>query len=591
MLTALESAAAMSNESINIEGQLDLLFSSAAHQAFGDDVEFNATVRPSKHADFQINGGMALGKKLGTNPRDVGAKLVESVETGVGVIESTELAGPGFVNVIISNTYLTGLMHQIGASPTNGLAPVATPKKYVIDYAAPNIAKNMHVGHLRTSIIGDSFVRMLEFQGHHVIKQDHQGDWGTQFGMLIEHLVDSGDPQGTAQAAVHDLDGLYKQARAKFDSDETFAGRARARVVQLQTGDSETIALWNVLVNTSREYFYEVYAKLGILLTEADARGESFYNDMLDDTVQELIDKGLAKEDDGALCVYPDGFAGRDNEPFAMIIRKSDGGYNYATTDLATIRYSVDTLKGDYLLYVVDARQSNHFNMVFAVARAAGWLPETVVAKHIGYGTVMGPDNKPFKTRSGETVQLISLLDEAVDRADKALSERTTDLTSDQQRVIAEAVGIGAIKWADLKNEHTSNYVFDLDRMVAFQGNTGPYVQYASTRAKSVIRKAGVDIDFNAITITEVAEHRVGSHDCRLPQRRRAQCAQLRASLDGRVRLRNGRIVHRLLREMPGAFSRDGRDKGFATGSLLPVGSDNRHRPRAFGRSKTVDRM
>jgi arginyl-tRNA synthetase len=498
-----------SGEYYGVEAELDSVFSQAAANAFGVDAVFDSTVRPSKHADFQINGVLALAKRLGKPPRDAAAELVAAVDSDAsnGLISNMEVAGPGFINVTISSARLSALVAGMSADPLLGLRPDDQPHTYVVDYGGPNIAKNMHVGHLRTSIIGDTITRQLTALGHTVIRQDHQGDWGTQFGMLIEHLVDSGNPQETASAAVGDLDALYKQARAKFDSDTDFAQRARERVVALQGGDEETLALWHILITTSRQHFHEVYGRLGLLLTDDDVRGESFYNDMLDDVVRELEEKGLAKVDDGALCVYPEGFTGRDGGPFPFIIRKSDGGYNYATTDLATLRDSVERLGGDRLVYVTDVRQAQHFHMVFAIGRQAGWIPEHVTATHVGYGTVLGKDNKPFKTRSGETVQLVGLLDEAVERANKALTERTNDLTDDERLTIARSVGIGAVKWADLKNEHTTNYVFDFDRMLAFSGNTGPYVQYASTRAKSVLRRAGVTApDASHVSITEDAE-------------------------------------------------------------------------------------
>jgi arginyl-tRNA synthetase len=500
------SRSSASTQYYGIEAELDAVFSQAAAAAFGTEVEFESTVRPSKHADFQVNGALALAKRLGKPPRDIATSLVEAVGSRDDLIGSMEIAGPGFVNVTIAAGRLQALIASLATDSTLGITP-DEPHTYIVDYAAPNIAKSMHVGHLRTSIIGDTIVRQLMALGHTVIRQDHQGDWGTQFGMLIELLVDSGNPTETAAAAVSDLDALYKAARAKFDSDEAFATRARERVVKLQSGDEETLALWHTLITTSRKHFAEVYGRLGLLLTEDDVRGESFYNDMLDDVVAELEAKGLARIDDGALCVYPEGFTGRDGEPFPFIIRKSDGGYNYATTDLATLRDGVERLGADRLVYVTDARQSQHFNMVFAIGRQAGWLPANVEATHVGYGTVLGPDNKPFKTRSGETVQLVGLLDEAVERANAALTERTTDLSDEERSAIARSVGIGAVKWADLKNEHTTNYVFDFDRMLAFSGNTGPYVQYASTRAKSVLRRAGVaSPDASAVVVAEDAE-------------------------------------------------------------------------------------
>lgn len=493
-------------EYFGVEAELDAAFSAAAVSAFGDDVEFESTVRSSKHADFQVNGALSLAKRLGKPPREVASALVEAVRNQDSLIASMEIAGPGFINVNVASSRLASLVSSLSTDPRLGLAPASPRHTYVVDYAAPNIAKSMHVGHLRTSIIGDTIVRQLMALGHTVIRQDHQGDWGTQFGMLIELLIDSGNPEETAAAAVSDLDALYKAARAKFDSDEEFATRARERVVKLQGGDAETLSLWNTLVTTSRQHFAEVYGRLGLLINEDDVRGESFYNDMLDGVVAELEAKGLAKIDDGALVVYPEGFKGRDGEPFAFIIRKSDGGYNYATTDLATLKYSVETLGADRLVYVTDVRQSQHFHMVFAVARQAGWIPEGVDAEHVGYGTVLGADNKPFKTRSGETVQLVGLLDEAVERANAALAERT-DLSDDERATIARAVGIGAVKWADLKNEHTTNYVFDFDRMLAFSGNTGPYIHYASTRAKSVLRRAETESpDASSVVISEDAE-------------------------------------------------------------------------------------
>lgn len=499
---------------ISLETRLHDLFSEAARRAFGDEVEgFDPTVRPSKFADFQVNGALALAKRLGRPPRDVATALVDAVPSDQTLLESMEIAGPGFVNCKFTLQTLTNVTRELATDDNLGVDRVTTPHRYVVDYSSPNIAKNMHVGHLRTTVIGDAIVRLIMERGHEVVRQNHLGDWGTQFGMLIELLVESDDADAAAQALVHDLDSLYRAARAKFDSDEDFARRSRERVVLLQSGDTETLALWQKLVDTSKEYFRKVYEQLGVLLTDEDDRGESFYNDALDGVIEELESKDLVKLDDGAVCAYPPGFTGRDGEPFAMIVRKSDGGYGYAATDLATLRHSIERLGGDRLVYVTDARQAQHFYMVFAIGRQAGWVPDDVETIHVGYGMVLGDDGKPFKSRSGEVVQLGALLDEAIDRARSAMSERASDLSADEKERIAVAVGTGAVKWFDLKNEHTSNYVFDFDRMLAFNGNTGPYIQYASTRAKSVLRKAGVDIDaVSEPTIVEEQERALALH-------------------------------------------------------------------------------
>jgi arginyl-tRNA synthetase len=497
---------------VSLERRLDDLFADAARRAFGDDVEFASTVHPSKHADYQVNGALALAKKLGRPPRDVATDLVAALAGHDDVLESVEIAGPGFVNCTFAARYLSSVLGEIVISPDNGIEPQSTQHTYVVDYSSPNIAKNMHVGHLRTTIIGDTLVRLMAARHNNVVRQNHVGDWGTQFGMLIEHLLDSDDVDSAAAALISDLDALYREARVKFDNDEAFARRSRERVVLLQDGDPKTLELWQKLVDTSQQYFVKVYSELGVLLTEDDNRGESFYNNMLDGVVDELQQKGMLHESDGALVAYPPGFSGRDGEPFALIVRKSDGGYGYVATDLATLRHNIEEYGGDRLVYVTDVRQGPHFHQVFAVARQAGWVPDNVEMVHVGYGMVMGDDGKPFKTRSGEVVQLIALLEEAIERAHKTLDERESDLSSEDRTAVARAVGIGAVKWFDLKNEHTGNYVFDFDRMLAFKGNTGPYVQYASTRAKSVLRKAGVGNPATAFDVVEEAERQLALH-------------------------------------------------------------------------------
>ncbi len=377
--------------------------------------------------------------------------------------------------------------------PRLGVAPAASPLTVVVDYSSPNIAKEMHVGHLRTTIVGDAIVRALEFAGHRVIRDNHVGDWGTQFGMLIEQLLDVGEDSPEAGLLRTDPNAFYQAARRKFDSDPDFAERARKRVVDLQGGDPATLALWQEIVDLSKDYLHRIYGRLGVTLADADIRGESFYNALLADTVASLEAKGIAVYSDGALCAFPPGFTGREGKPLPLIIRKSDGGYNYATTDLATIRYRVDELGCDRAIYVVGADQTLHFQMVFAVARQAGWIPAGASFEHAAIGLVLGPDGNRLRTRSGDNVQLSDLLAEAVERARGILEDleapaRFQPAELDQ---IAEAVGIGAVKYADLSTARESAYVFDWDRMISFRGNTGPYLQYATARIRSIFRRAG----------------------------------------------------------------------------------------------------
>jgi arginyl-tRNA synthetase len=376
-----------------------------------------------------------------------------------------------------------------------GVVAADPSKNVVIDYSAPNVAKEMHVGHLRSTVIGDALARMYRFDGDHVIARNHVGDWGTPFGMLIEHLVDLGEDEAIASLSIGDLDSFYRSARKKFDEDDTFKDRSRARVVALQAGDPETSRLWRILVEESIAYFAEVYAKLDVTLTPADVVGESYYNAMLDDVVSDLAKQGLLTESGGALCVFPPGFTNRDGEPLPLIVKKSDEGYGYAATDLAAVRDRVTNLQADELLYVVGAPQGQHFEMIYAVARLAGWLPERVRCEHVAFGNVLGTDRKMFKTRSGETVKLVGLIDEATDRAYQALEERRSDLDKDQRAHLAVQVARAAIKYADLSTERQRDYIFDLDRMLAFEGDTGPYLQYAHARVRSIFRRLGAPWD------------------------------------------------------------------------------------------------
>ncbi|HEV2368356.1 MAG TPA: arginine--tRNA ligase, partial [Acidimicrobiales bacterium] len=374
----------------------------------------------------------------------------------------------------------------------------------------PNVAKEMHVGHLRTVAIGDSLARTLEFLGHVVKRQDHLGDWGRQFGMLIEHLVDLGwdASSATAPRSISDLDELYRSAQEHFDSDEEFAGRARQRVVALQSGDPASMVLWGELVAESRRHFSAVYHRLGLTLRPEDTRPESFYQPMLQPMVEELEDRGVVRVDQGALCAFPPGFTGRDGNPLPLIVRNAVGGYGYAATDLAGVRFSVRELGGDRLVYVTDARQSQHFAMVFAVAGQAGWL-EGVTTEHAPFGNVLGPDNKPFRTRSGDTIRLSDLLDEAVERARAVVREKNPELGPDETELVAEAVGIGSLKYNDLVNDRIKDYVFDWDRMLAREGNTAPYLQYAHARIRSIFRRGEVgalDGAVGTVTLVEPEE-------------------------------------------------------------------------------------
>jgi arginyl-tRNA synthetase len=367
----------------------------------------------------------------------------------------------------------------------------------VVEYSSPNIAKEMHVGHLRTTVVGDSIARVLDFAGHRVIRDNHVGDWGTQFGMLIEYLLDVGEDSPEASLLRTDPNAFYQAARRTFDSDPAFAERARNRVVELQGGDPATLKFWHEIVDLSMDYLHRIYARLGVTLTDADIKGESFYNDLLADTADRLEEEGLAVYSDGALCVFPPGFTGREGRPLPVIIRKRDGGYNYSTTDLATIRYRTDVLHVDRAIYVVGSDQTLHFQMVFAVAREAGWIPPGARFEHAQVGLVSAPDGGRLRTRSGDNVQLSDLLAEAVERARGILDEVDAAARFDAAELdaIAEAVGVGAVKYADLSTARESAYVFDWDRMISFRGNTGPYLQYATARIRSIFRRAGSDAD------------------------------------------------------------------------------------------------
>lgn len=450
------------------------------------------TVRPSDRADAQVNGALALAKRVGSNPRELAQQVVDSGLL-TDIADVVEIAGPGFINVTFSAPFLQTQLAEVAADDRLGVAPAADTKTVVIDYSAPNVAKEMHVGHLRTTVIGDSLVRMMEFMGHEVIKENHVGDWGTPFGMLIEHLVDLGEDTSAGGLGQGELDVFYKEARAKFDGSDEFKDRARARVVQLQDGtDADTTRLWELLVEQSTVHFNELYDKLDILLTDDDLAGESMYQPMMLDTIGKLDEAGLVSVDDGAKVVFPPGFENRDGDPLPLIIQARTGGFNYATSDLACVYDRIHRLDADLMLYVIGTPQSQHLQMVFEVARMAGWLQPPTEAVHVNFGNVLGGDRKMLKSRSGDPLKFVDLLDEAVERAQASIADKNPELL-ERDAAIAKAVGIGAVKYFELSTDRIKDYVFDWDRMLAFEGNTGPYLQYAHARICSIFRRAGID--------------------------------------------------------------------------------------------------
>lgn len=481
------------------------LVSAAIERALGPDhAGADPVLRPSRFADVQVNAPLALARAVGTSPREVAARLVEALELD-GVCSAVEVSGPGFVNLTYDDRWLESLLAEQAGDDRLGVP--AQPQQVVpIDYSAPNVAKEMHVGHLRTTVVGDALARTLEHLGHRVVRQNHIGDWGTPFGMLIEHLVEVGEDSDTARLLESDPNAFYQAARTRFDGDEDFAARARARVVSLQALDAETLRLWQQLVELSKAYFHRIYDTLGVTLTDDDLAGESTYNDELAGICAELEERGIATVSEGALCVFLDGYTGREGKPVPLIVRKSDGGYGYATTDLATVRHRVRDLGGDRLLYVIGAPQSLHLQMVWQTARLAGWLPDDVEVVHVQIGNVLGEDRKILRTRSGSPLRLVQLLDEAVAHARTVVDQARPELDEAVRAEIAPQVGIGAVKYADLSVAHDSEYVFDLDRMVQLTGATGPYLQYATARIRSIFRGAGQEPRRGPVALGEPAE-------------------------------------------------------------------------------------
>ena len=438
--------------------------------------------------DYQVNGVMAIAKQLKMNPRELATKVVDSISIeNENLIEKLEIAGPGFINIYVSNSALLQRSNDILTNSLPLVSPSEESHTIVVDYSAPNLAKEMHVGHLRGTIIGDSLVRILEYIGHNVLRQNHVGDWGTQFGMLISYMQEI--EKDGAENKLADLETFYRAAKEKFDSDEEFANVARASVVKLQKGEPEYLKAWQTFIEESLSHCQAVYYKLNVTLKREHLDAESFYNDQLPIIVQELEAKSLLENSNGAKVVFLPEFMGKEDEPLPTIIQKSDGGYLYATTDLAAVKYRSFNLNADRSLYVVDARQSLHFQQVFAVAKKAGFSSDKISLEHIAYGTMMGKDGKPFKTRSGDTIKLVELLDEAVKRAYDLVTSRSEELSEKERQLIAREIGIAAVKYADLSKNRTSDYIFDWSSMLSFEGNTAPYLMYAYARINSILAK------------------------------------------------------------------------------------------------------
>ncbi|MEU3175071.1 MULTISPECIES: arginine--tRNA ligase [unclassified Streptomyces] len=512
--------ASVTSLSDSVQQHLASALSAVRPEAAGAD----PLLRRSDRADYQANGILALAKKAKANPRELAAEVVAHVVTGDELLKDVEVSGPGFLNLTIADRAITANLAARYADPERlGVPVVPDPGTTVIDYAQPNVAKEMHVGHLRSAVIGDSVVRLLEFTGENVVRRHHIGDWGTQFGMLIQYLdehpheldhKDAESLQASGQEAMSNLDRLYKTARKLFDSDEEFKTRSRRRVVDLQAGDPQTLAIWQKFVDESKIYFFSVFDKLDMEIQDADIVGESGYNDMLAETCRLLEESGVAVRSEGALCVFFEDVLGPDGKQVPLIVQKSDGGYGYAATDLSAIRDRVFHLKADTLLYVVDARQALHFRMVFETARRAGWLGDGVTALQLAFGTILGKDGKPFKTREGESVKLVDLLDEAVDRASAVVREKAQDLSEEEIAERGTQVGVGAVKYADLSTSANRDYKFDLDQMVSLNGDTSVYLQYAYARIQSILRKApeGVHPSAHPELALHAAERALGLH-------------------------------------------------------------------------------
>ena len=477
--------------------------------AAGADAQCEALVRQSgkvQFGDYQANGIMPAAKKLGLNPREFAQSVLDKAELQ-DIAEKTEIAGPGFINIFLKNTWLAENINRAVQDPKLG---VHNPEKQtvVVDYSSPNVAKEMHVGHLRSTIIGDAVVRTLEFLGNHVIRANHVGDWGTQFGMLIAYL-EKMENEHASEMELSDLEAFYRAAKKHYDEDPVFAEKARNYVVKLQSGDEYCRTMWQKLVKITMQQNQHNYDRLNVTLTDKDVMGESLYNPMLPGIVEDLKKQGLAVEDDGALVVYLDEFKNKDGDPMGVIVQKKDGGFLYTTTDIAAAKYRYETLKAHRALVFSDTRQSQHMQQAWLITRKAGYVPDSFQLEHKNFGMMLGKDGKPFKTRSGDTVKLADLLDEAIERAGVLISQKSTALSDQEKADVIEAVGIGSVKYADLSKNRTTDYVFDWDNMLSFEGNTAPYMQYAYTRIRSIFNRSQIalsDVEQAQLSITDEKE-------------------------------------------------------------------------------------
>lgn len=528
----------------DVKTTVEELVRTAARAALGTAGDVDPLVRAAKDpkfGDYQANVAMSLGKSLGRKPRElaelIAAELVgATVAEGAGlqdtepavrqaaseppILSDVEVAGPGFINLTLSSAFIQHRTCALFEDARLGVAKTLAPQTVVVDYCSPNLAKEMHVGHLRSTIIGDTVCRILEFRGDRVIRQNHVGDWGTAFGMLLEHLIDTGwDERG--EHTIGDLNELYREAKARFDNEADFADRARRRVVLLQGGEERALRLWRLLIDESVRHMNDVCGRLGVLLTDDDLRPESFYNSELPDVVRELEERGIAVRDQGAMVAFPEGFTNKAGEPLPLIVQKRDGGFGYAATDLAAGRFRVRQLGAQRVVYVVDSRQADHFAMVFSTLRRAGWAPPEVSLEHVAFGMILGKDRKPFKSRSGDNVRLTDVLHEAEERALKVLDEKGGEFAPGQRRRIARAVGVGAVKYGDLSSERIKDYVFDYDRMLAMDGNTSVYLQNAYVRIRSIFRRGSIAVDqlqADSLVISTPQERKLALQLFLLPQ-------------------------------------------------------------------------